>query len=106
VQRPGIVCERADMSEFTGDVLQWVKDKIERSCLVISEISGANPNVYLELGYAWGHEIPTILMIREGNKVPFNVQGQRLLKYDTVTELSLKMEKEIESLNPQFQLWV
>ena len=94
------------MSEFTGDVLQWVTDKIERSCLVIVEISGGNLNVYLELGYAWGHEILTILMIREGDKVPFNVQGQRLLKYDTVAELSSKMEKEIESLNSQFQLWV
>ena len=51
-QAAGYLCERAYMSSFTGDVLSWVKERIDSAVLLVADLSGANPNVYLEVGYA------------------------------------------------------
>ena len=48
----GYLCERADLASFTGDVIAWVKDRIGSAALVIADLTAANPNVYLEVGYA------------------------------------------------------
>jgi len=50
----GYLCERADRELFTDDVVHWIKDRISNSDLVIADVTGANANVYLEIGYAWG----------------------------------------------------
>ena len=49
VNAAGFLCERADLSTFTGDVLEWVKNRIERASLVVADLSDANPNVYLDM---------------------------------------------------------
>jgi len=35
--------------------LDQVKKEIESATLVIADITGSNPNVYLKVGYAWGN---------------------------------------------------
>lgn len=52
VRATGFLCERADQEAFLGDILDRVKQKIETAAVVIAELTGANPNVYLEIGYA------------------------------------------------------
>ena len=63
VRAAGFLCERADLSAFTGDVMQWVQDRIRSSSLLVADLTEANPNVYLEVGYAWGCEVPTVLLV-------------------------------------------
>jgi hypothetical protein len=53
VRDAGFLCERADLSAFTGDVLRWVQDRIRTASLIVADLTDANPNVYLEVGYAW-----------------------------------------------------
>ena len=43
----GMLCERADLSAFTGDVMDRVKRRIATCKLVIADLSDSNPNVYL-----------------------------------------------------------
>jgi len=98
VQTMGFLCERADQAHFTGDILQWVKDRIMRSSVVIADLSFANPNVYLEVGYAWGCGKPTILLIRHGEDLKFDVKGQRCLVYRRIKDLEDSLRKELEAL--------
>lgn len=77
VHAVGYLCERADLSTFTGDVLQWIKDRITSADLVVADLSDANPNVYLEIGFAWGRAKPTVLLVRDTKHLKFDVQGQR-----------------------------
>jgi len=58
-----------DQEAFTGDILDRIKKKIETATVVIAELSGANPNVYLEVGYAWGKDVPTILLVKETDEI-------------------------------------
>lgn len=94
----GFECERVDKTAFTGDVLQRIKNSIETAVAVIAELSGENPNVHLELGYAWGRNIPTILLLRNGEELCFDVRGQRCLIYDSIKRLESELAEELTRL--------
>jgi len=98
VNASGYLCERADLSSFTGDVMNWVKKRIAKATLVIADLSTANPNVYLEVGYAWGCGKPTILLVRDSAELKFDVKGQRCLVYKKIKDLESNLHKELKSL--------
>lgn len=77
------LCIRLDQDEsrFTGEIMDEVKRQIKAAALVIALLDDANPNVYLEVGYAWGVETPTLLLARDDENLPFDVRGHRCLFY-------------------------
>lgn len=94
----GYLCERADLKSFTGDVMEFVKDRIANSDFVIADLTTANPNVYLEVGYAWGLNKKTVLLIKDANELEFDTRGQRCLQYSTIKDLENKLKAELTSL--------
>jgi hypothetical protein len=98
VKAAGFLCERADLSTFTGDVIDWVKHRIDSASLVIAELSDANPNVYLEVGYAWGRARPTVLLVRDASQLKFDVRGQRCLVYRKIKDLEDSLRTELDNL--------
>jgi len=98
VHAAGFLCERIDQEAFTGDILDQVKKKIETAAVVIAELTGANPNVYLEIGYAWGKGRPTLLLLKEGQELRFDVSGQKCLKYESIMNLEEALKKELNEL--------
>lgn len=94
----GLLCERADHSAFTGDVMAWVKERIATARLVIADLSKANPNVYLEVGYAWGCEVPTVLLIDDPDELKFDVRGQRCISYSSIRDLEQALASELSAL--------
>ena len=98
VNSAGFLCERADLSSFTGDVMDWVKKRISTASLVIADLSTANPNVYLEVGYAWGCGKPTVLLVRDTTDLRFDVKSQRCLVYKKIKDLESLLRKELEGL--------
>lgn len=100
----GYVCERVDQEAFTGDILDQVKSRIENAEIVIADLTGANPNVYLEIGYAWGKARPTVLVINDSDKLRFDVQGQRCLTYKSIKDLETRLTRELQNLPPAKKL--
>jgi hypothetical protein len=99
VQSAGFLCERADLANFVGDVVSWVRDRIESASFVVADLTNANPNVYLEVGYAWGHQIPTILVVSDMKDVGFDTRGQRCLVYgNSIQRLEELLKKELNAL--------
>jgi hypothetical protein len=98
VNSAGYLCERADLSTFTGDVMEWVKKRIATSSLVIADLSKANPNVYLEVGYAWGCNKPTVLIVKDNSELKFDVQSQRCVEYKNIKTLEAALTKELRAL--------
>jgi hypothetical protein len=103
IERPikaaGLLCERADLSTFTGDVLEWVRSRIRSAHLVVADLTDANPNVYLEVGYAWGVGIPTVLVVNSTDHLKFDVRGQRCLVYKKIKELEDLLTVELKRLH-------
>lgn len=52
---------------------QEIFAKLHRSSVVIADITGTRPNCFLELGYALGRGLPTIVTVREGASLPFDI---------------------------------
>jgi hypothetical protein len=99
VNAAGYLCERADLTAFTGDVVDWVKRRITGSSLVIADLSAANPNVYLEVCFAWGCGIPTILLASNDTQLKFDVRGQRCLLYKSIKTLEDILTQELLGLS-------
>jgi hypothetical protein len=99
VRAAGFICERADLSPFAGDVIEWVRTRIRTSSYLVAVLTDANPNVYLEVGYAWGIGVPTVLLVSESSDLKFDVRGQRCLVYGKkITELKRVLTKELKQL--------
>ena len=98
VREAGFLCERADLSSFTGDVMEWVKKRIKSSALVVADLTNSNANVYLEVGYAWGVGIPTVLLVQEAEHLKFDVKGQRCIVYERIKDLEQKLKTELLAL--------
>lgn len=47
--------------------------RLHRSSAVIADTTGARPNCFLELGYALGRGLPTIVTARSGSETPFDI---------------------------------
>lgn len=98
VNSSGFLCERIDMTTFTGDILAQIKSRIETAHLIIADLSGANPNVYLEVGYAWGRNQPTLLIASNSEELRFDVKGQRCIIYKNIKDLAQKIKADLDNL--------
>lgn len=95
------VCERLDLEVFVGDIVVEIKKRIIGSVGVIALLNDNNPNVFLEVGFAFAHEKPTILVAKAGSKLPFDVSGQRCVMYKSISDLRSKLTTEIAELKAQ-----
>ena len=66
--------------------------------VVIADLSMANPNVYLEVGYAWGRNRPTVLLVRDVKELRFDVASYRCIVYRSIRELESLLSRELERL--------
>jgi hypothetical protein len=98
VNESGCLCERCDRDVFTGDVLERIKLWIADANVVIADLTGANPNVYLEVGYAWGKGVPTLLIAREGEDLKFDVKAQKCIFYRNITHLRKQLSVYLRGL--------
>lgn len=98
IQNAGFGCVRVDKTSFTGDILLQIKKDIDTSAAVVAVLDGANPNVSLEVGYAWGREIPTILLIKDTSQLPFDLKGQKCIVYESIRELEKALATELKEL--------
>ncbi len=99
VNASGYLCERADLQSFTGDVMEWVKNRIATADFIIADLTTANPNVYLGPGYAWGQNKKTILLIKDTKELQFDTRGQRCLPYKSIKDLESKLSTELKNLS-------
>jgi len=94
----GFICERLDRSDFTGDILERMKERIRTARFVLADLSEARPNVYLEVGYAWGQGVPVLFIARDGEKLHFDVAHHRCLFYTSIRQLKRELEQAARGL--------
>lgn len=100
-QAAGIMCERLDNEAFTGDMLAEMKARVRGGCGVLGVLDNANPNVFLEIGFAWGTGKPTVLVAKKGAALPFDIQGQKCLHYTSINNLRALLTTELKALTSQ-----
>jgi hypothetical protein len=85
---PGWEVIRADSDLSRPEIWCKICANIQSSRAVIADLSGANPNVFLELGLTWGLGKPFILLTQEIGKLPFDTRSFHVIRYQRMTTQS------------------
>ena len=72
---------RADEITAPGQISEQVKDAITSARAVIADITGVNPNVMWELGYADGLGKAIVILNQATESSPFDMRDRRQVSY-------------------------
>jgi hypothetical protein len=99
VRNAGFICERVDETHFTGDILNRIREGIAAASFVIADLTEGRPNVYLEVGYAWGRGVPVIFVAKKGEELHFDVATHRCIFYGRFAKLARDLEDLIRGIS-------
>ncbi len=101
-ERAGAYAERVDEQIFEGSILQRIYNQISKADVVVADMSGRNPNVFYESGYAHALGKPVILLTQNTDDIPFDLKHYPHIVYhrrivDLLPELEKRLRFFIES---------
>lgn len=70
----GAFCERVDEQIFDGTILQRIYNQISKADIIVSDMTGKNPNVFYETGYAHALDKQVILLTQDAEDIPFDLK--------------------------------
>lgn len=73
---------RADELFTTGSVVEQIWEQINKSKILLAELTGKNANVFYELGLAHAAVKPVIFISSNVDDVPFDLRHLRVIIYD------------------------
>ena len=97
VHAQGLLCVRIEKQHFTEDLLEQAKERISAAALVIAELSNPEPNVYLQLGYAWGAGRQVILVAKHEDAVTFEANNG-CIYYQSIKSLENALLQNLQQL--------
>ncbi len=87
---PGLICERADKQAMAGLLTDKIQRSITSADVIIADCTGANPNVFYELGIAHTLNKETILLTADtAEHAPTDVRGYEFIPYRLDDERNL-----------------
>jgi len=88
---PEFLCERIDNIQDDFRITDKILECIQRSTLVIADLTGERPNVYYELGFARGIGKKVIHLARNGTFLHFDVKDFNTIFYENIRDLEEKL---------------
>lgn len=79
----GLYCERVDEQVFFGSMLERIYSQISRADLLVADMTGKNPNVFYEVGYAHALGKNVILLTSVAQDIPFDLKHFPHIVYGT-----------------------
>jgi hypothetical protein len=73
---------RADSLFTSGSVMERIVDQIQKSKVLLAELTGKNPNVFYEMGVAHALRKPVVFVSGNLDDVPFDVRHLRVVIYE------------------------
>jgi hypothetical protein len=78
----GLNAKRADQIDRAGLITQQIFECLAKARISIADLSFNNPNAFYELGIRHMCKLPTVQIIRKGDRIPFDVAQGRTIKID------------------------
>jgi len=99
VLKCGFKCMRADELEHNKGILAVVYEQIQAAHIVIAEMTGRNPNVYYEVGYAHALGKEVVLLTQRADELPFDLRGFNHIVYEgRITVLKEKLAQRLKAM--------
>lgn len=92
----GIIAERVDEQIYTEGILDRIYRQIEAADIIIADMTGQNPNVFYEVGYAHAKGKLCILLTSNSSDIPFDLKHKRHIIYGgSITTLKERLAEEL-----------
>jgi hypothetical protein len=92
----GAYCERVDEQIFPESILERVYNQINKADLIIADLTGRNPNVFYETGYAHALGKRVILLTQNSDDIPFDLKHYPHIIYSgSITNLNRELKRRI-----------
>jgi nucleoside 2-deoxyribosyltransferase len=92
----GLYCERVDEQIFQETILERIYNQIYKADLIIADMTGRNPNVFYEVGYAHALGKNVILLTRNSEDIPFDLKHYPHIIYnDKIVTLKDELQKRL-----------
>src|SRR5689334_2968311 len=79
----GIIAERVDEQIFHSEnILQRIINQISAADFIIADMTGRNPNVFYEVGFAHAKDKTCVLLTRDAADIPFDLKHHRHIVYE------------------------
>ena len=100
----GVVAERVDEQNFSETILERIYRQIEVADFIIADMTGRNPNVFYEVGYAHARGKLCTLLTQSAEDIPFDLRHHRHIVYNgKIQSLKSKLRHEIEWLKNEIE---
>ena len=83
IRAAGFEPVRSDELFATGSVVEQIWEQIEKSSVLLADLTDKNANVFYELGLAHAAQKPVVLAAGRIEDVPFDLRHLRVITYDT-----------------------
>lgn len=91
-----IKAERVDEQIYQESILERIYLQIDAADIIIADMSGQNPNVFYEVGYAHAKEKLCILLTKQSSDIPFDLKHHRHIVYNgSISKLKKSLETEL-----------
>jgi hypothetical protein len=77
----GAYAERIDEQIFSEGILDRVFNQINKSDVVVADMTGRNPNVFYEVGYAHALGKIVLLLTQKADDIPFDLKHHQHIVY-------------------------
>lgn len=94
----GYNVKRADDIKSQNNIIGDIVEGIVSSDLIVADLTGANPNVYYELGIAHALNKKVILLTQEIDELPFDLRSYRVVSYSVHFAKMNQAKEELSQL--------
>nr|WP_281720586.1 hypothetical protein [Nitrosomonas nitrosa] len=103
VQELGYKAEMPHHISAPGAITTQIVGKIINADLLIADLTGSNPNVMYELAIRHVVKKPVVQLIRNGEKLPFDISHQRTIELDhtdldSVAAVKAELAKQVRAV--------
>jgi len=81
IESLGYQVSKADKNLKSGVIIEQIYESIRNASLIVADVSGRNPNVFYELGYANALGKRYVIITRSRRDIPFDIEHLRYFKY-------------------------
>lgn len=90
-------CERVDEQMFEERMTDRIYNQIAKADLIIADMTGKNPNVFYEVGYAHALNKPTILLTQKSEDIPFDLKDYPHIIYNnSIKNIKSELPRRID----------
>src|SRR5208337_630714 len=92
----GAYCERVDEQIYQGSILERIYVQIAKADIIIADMTGQNPNVFYETGYAHALGKAYILLTQRAEDIPFDLKHYPHIVYgSSIVKLKEELKQNV-----------